>query len=321
VDLGVNESKQYVLSAPKGNYSVSVLSGGSSLFNGQLSLTGNVVGVRLAPSGFLSFVSYPSLWAFAVLVLGFVMFFFFRRSHKKSFFGKVNLGKLRSNGKKMEFKEEKPVAKDFLIESENRADLSLSIQGDKQDASIVCLNLKNHHDLKSRKTGVAETLEKLKRIAERTNSMIYENGGYLFFIFAPIKTRTFKNDMNAILSAQEIKKLLDDHNKLFKQKFEFGISLSKGTIVARHVGRGIKFMILGSFATMMKKLSSLSSGDVVLSQDIRESVMSEVKTQKHTEGNVDFYTISEVRNREKSQKFIQDFMRKMEKENREKKKD
>ena len=55
-------------------------------------------------------------------------------------------------------------------------------------------------------------------LADNKKAGIYENGENLFFILAPIKTRTFKNEKIAISLAQELQEILKDHNKRFKQK-------------------------------------------------------------------------------------------------------
>ena len=70
-------------------------------------------------------------------------------------------------------------------------------------------------------------LEKIKIhqkfiIAEREKlNFVYENQNYLFFILAPVRTRTFKNEKPALDLAEKIKYLLEEHNKMFNQKIEF----------------------------------------------------------------------------------------------------
>lgn len=319
VSLGVDESKKYILTAPEGDYSIEVSSGGSSLFTGDLFLTGNAINVQEASQGVINFVQYRWIWGIVFVVLVLVIFFFFRKWHKKRFFKRVNMNKkfrLRDgiviSGGEPEFYD-----KDRIINSRNVADLSLSMQGEKQNSSIVCLNIKNFGDVRSGKGGVNETMNRLRDVVDESKAAIYENGSYLFFIFAPAKTRALNNELVAIETAEKIKRVLDDHNRLLKQKIEFGMSVHFGTMVARQGINGLKFMSLGNFISTAKKLASLSTGDVFLSNEIRNRTATDIKTEKHSSGDLEFHTLVEIRNREKSQKFIKEFMSKMEKEEKE----
>jgi hypothetical protein len=320
VVLGVGESKKYVITAPNGNYFVNVESDKGSLFSGNLKLTGNTVRVQPASMGVDSLVKYPLVWIFLIFALGFFLFVSSKKVYKKTFVGKANLSLLRKSKKDDSPKEEiqeKSSGVGFLGTS-NKADLSLSIKGDKQSSAVTCLNIRNFDDVSARKGNVSETLDELRGIAESSKSVVYENGGFFFFIFAPIKTKTFRNDLNAIKVAERIKKVLDNHNKMFKQKIDFGLSVNFGTIVASHFGDTLKFMSLGGFSSLAKKLSNISQGEIILSKEVRERIMSEIKTEKNSSGDLDYYVLTEVRDRSKSEKFIKDFMRKMERERKDK---
>ncbi len=321
VSLGVDKSQKYVLSAPNGNYSVKISNGNSNLFSGDISLTGNAIGVEQASSGIISIVRYPLVWIFVVLVLAFVAFMLFRRIRKKSFFGKANLNKQKPRNIKSAEEKISPAAKDSVVSNPEtgRADMSLSIQGDKQDAAVVCLNIKNLEELRSGKGGAKETLDSIQKISDSSKSVIYENGNYLFFIFAPVKTKTFSNEKNAVQAAEQIRQALDNHNKLFRQKMDFGISINRGTIIAKQFGNSIKFMSLGNFSSTAKKLANVSGGEVLISTEVRERLMSDVKTEKGSTGDMEYYVLSEIKDRSRSEKFIKDFMNKMEREKREKK--
>ncbi len=321
VSLGVDKAQKYILSAPNGNYSVSISNGNSDLFSGDVSLTGNAIGVKQASSGIMSIVRYPLVWIFIVLVLAFVAFMLFRRIRKKSFFGKANLNRPVKRSAKQPEEKISPAVKGSVVSNPEtgRADMSLSIQGDKQDASVVCLNMKNLDDVRSGKGGAKDTLDNIQKVSDSLKSVIYENGNYLFFIFAPVKTKTFSNEKNAVRAAEQISQILENHNKLFRQKIDFGISVNRGTIIAKQFGGSIKFMSLGNFSSTAKKLANISGGEILISSEVRERLMSDVKTEKGSTGDMDYYVLSEIKDRSKSEKFIKDFMNKMEREKREKK--
>ncbi|GAI79882.1 unnamed protein product, partial [marine sediment metagenome] len=115
--------------------------------------------------------------------------------------------------------------------------------------SVACLKIKNLKEVQSKKSKAEETLQKIVNIAEENKAVTYENQDNLFFILAPIKTRTFKNEKTAVEIAQKIKEILTEHNNLFKQKIEFGISLNYGTIIAKQEKNSLKFMSMGTLIT------------------------------------------------------------------------
>jgi hypothetical protein len=133
-------------------------------------------------------------------------------------------------------------------------------------------------------------------------------------MLAPITTKTFKNENKAIEIAQKTRELLVNHNKLFKQKIDFGISLNQGHIIAKKEGDVYKFMSFGTLITAAKKLSSLSNKNVYLSEKIKNLLMSNVKTKKHEIEGIDVYTIKEIRKKtEEQKKFIKSFVDRLEK--------
>lgn len=316
VSLGVDESKKYVLSAPEGDYPVGVFSAGSDLFTGNIFLTGRAINVREAAEGMLGFVQSTWMWVILLVVLVFVIFFFFRKWHKKRFFKKVNMNKkfrirdgiLISDG------EESSSDKGRLVNSRNIADLSLSIQGEKQSSSVICLSIKNFGEVSSRKGGVNETMNRIRDVVDNSNAAVYENGSYLFFIFAPVKTKAFNNELSAIENAEKIQRILEDHNRLLKQKIEFGLSVNYGSMVIKPGINGLKFMSIGNVISTAKKLAYLSDGEIFLSNEIKNRTATDIKTNRQSSGDLEFHTLVEIRNREKSQKFIREFMSKMEKE-------
>lgn len=317
VSLGIDESRKYALNAPDGNYSINVLSEGRTLASGEMALTGRAVSVREAGRVFGS----VWIWIFVIALLGFTSFIIFRKIHKKPFFGKARKkSKEESNDKSESRVRSKENKGGSLIDANKKAELSLSISGDKHNASVVCLKIKNFDDVKSNKGNISETLQKITDVADDNKAVIYENQDNLFFIFAPTKTKTFKNEKNAVGTADEIKKVLSEHNKLAKHKIEFGISVNSGNIVTKQEGDILKFMSMGGFTTNAKKLSSLSDGEVYLSKEAKEKLMSDAKTEKHNKNGVEFYTVKEMRNREENRKFISEFMKRIKDDDKKNKK-
>jgi hypothetical protein len=104
-----------------------------------------------------------------------------------------------------------------------------------------------------------------------------------------------------------------------KQKIDFGISLNQGHIIAKKEGDMYKFMSFGTLITGSKKIASLSNKNIYLSESLKNSVMSNVKTKKQDLDGISVYTIQEIRKTtEESKKFIKNFVDKLDK-NKEKK--
>jgi len=305
VSLDVDETKKYKLSAPEGEYQIEIVAEGESKMTASVLLTGKAIDVREASNTAIRLIRHPFVWVFIIAILGFVAFTVFKKGYKKSFFGHINLRK--KNNTKLT-----PLKKNSLINSKNKAELSLSIKGDKQNASIVCLKIKNLKEIESTKSNAEEKLQEIVDSAEEHKIVTYENQDSIFFILAPIKTKTFHNEKVSIEIAQKIKEILTEHNKLAKQKIKFGISLNYGTIVAKQEIDSLKFMSMGTLITTARKIASLSDEEISISEKFKSKLESNIKTEKHTQGKVNFYTIKEIKNRDEHKAFIKNFLGRLE---------
>ncbi len=314
-NLKVGEKKKYILEAPDGEYNIEVSTSEGDLVEESMFLTGKAIDVRESGLSIGRFFTNPVVWIFLILILAFVAFIIFRKGLKRTFLGyKPKFFKKKSDdsiptsfGKKSE----------SLISPRSPAQLSLSIKGEKQNSVVTSLILKNAKDLQS--SNANEPLQKIVDLAESQKAATYENQDNIFFIFAPLKTKTFKNEKTAIVFAQQAKELLEKHNKLAKQKIDFGISVNYGAIVAKHEGPILKFMSMGTLITSSKKISSLADREVLLSKQIRERSMIFVSSDKKVKDGIEVFTIKEIKaEKAENKKFIHKFVEKYEKENAEK---
>ncbi|MBA7670105.1 hypothetical protein ES703_78248 [subsurface metagenome] len=250
-----------------------------------------------------------------ILILGFIVFIAFRRSHQKTFIGYPSSKTKKDDSKsKKDYGKSKffPLVKGSLVNSRNKAELSLSIKGDKQNVSVIALNIKNLKEIQSKKGNIEETLQKIVDIAEENKAITYESYNTLFFILTPTKTRTFKNEKIVLEIANKTKDILMHHNKMFKQKINFGISLNYGTIVGKQDKDSFKFMSLGTLISVAKKISSLANEEILLSEKMNDELGSHVKTTKQEKSGTEVYSIKEVRNVEEHKKFIRNFLDRIE---------
>lgn len=307
VFLGIDENQKYVLTAPEGEYRIEILTDEGNLITGSATLTGKTVNVQKASGKAMTLVRYSAVWIFMIAVLGFVAFIIFKKGYKRSFFGYIY-------SKKKEKSKAIPLRKKSIINTKSKAELSLSIKGDKQNASVVCFKIKNIKEIESTKSNAGETLQKIVDFAEEKKAVVYENQENLFFILAPIKTRTFKNEKAAIEISQKMTGVLIEYNKLAKQKIEFGISLNYGTIIAKQEKDVMKFMSMGTLITTAKKIASFSEKEILLSEKINDRLRAQVKTEKHIREKTSFFTIKEMKNTEEHTKFIRSFISRLEKD-------
>ncbi len=230
VSLAIGGHQDYVISAPDGSYNVSV--GGVKR---TLSLSGNAVEVqKLGGTGTgLS----PIVWIVLILILLMGVYLAFRREHKKRSVARINTLKtvqINPSKKKQLKRDEAPVAnnvKDGNLNISRKAELLLSISGSKQNAVMGCISLKNYPEISSGEGNVNETLSSISEVVEGNKGFVYSTGNYIFFVFAPGITKTFRNEDLSIKVSQKIKDILDNHNRKFRKKIVYGISLNYGGII------------------------------------------------------------------------------------------
>ncbi|MBU4308569.1 MAG: hypothetical protein KJ566_02140 [Nanoarchaeota archaeon] len=308
VCLGVDKEQKYFLTAPDGEYQVEVISDGGTEINEKISLTGKVIDIREARSK-VGNIKYYFAWIFIIAILGFVTFIIFKKGYNKKVLAYLPSFK----NKKKDDEVLVPLKEKSLVKSKNKAELSLSIKGDKQNVSVIGLKIKNLNKIQSQKTNAEETLQKIVETVEEYKAATYENQSDIFFILAPTKTRTFKNESVALKIAEKIKLILDEYNKLAKQKIEFGISLNYGTMIVKSEKSALKFMSLGTLMTVAKKLASLSNSEILLGEPMNTKLGREVKSEKKSENNIEFYELQEIKHTEDHKKFLKSFLERLEK--------
>ncbi len=299
ITLDVGESKKYLLSAPNGEYKVKVITGDENEIDEVMSLTGNVVGIKELSGSSLGIF----IWIILILGLLIAAFIMFKKVYKKPFFGHRIFNKKES-------KKTIPIMNNLTVKTGDKAELSLSIKGEKQDASIICLKIKNLKEMRSKRGSISEAITKIIDLAEESKASTYENQDYLFFIFAPVKTRTFKNERAALDLAGKIQKILSEHNRMFNQKTDFGISLNYGAIIAKLEKDAFKFMSIGTLISVAKRVASLSQGEILLSEKINDLLrMQQVKTEKEMREGISVFIVKGIKiEDEATKKFINRFM-------------
>lgn len=309
-ELDTGQEKKYELMAPDGEYSIVVTDGKNSLSNSGVTLTGSVISIREAGGNFLG-RSKLLAWIFIILVLGMFIFVASRRALKKKFIlsepGNLGGVAVKEGVVKVGKTDERPVIQKEIREAEH----SIVIKGQKQDAALMCLKIKNNIGKVAK-----ENLQKAFEKAYENKAVIYKSGNYILAIFSPLITRTFRNHIPAVKMALDIANVLQENNKKFQEKIDFGIGVHSGDIVNRVQENKLVFTSLGNAMTLAKRIADISDGEVLLSKEIHEKTIADIRTEKKEKFGLEVFTVNKVTDTEKNKNFIQDFLRRQEQDKR-----
>ena len=303
------EEKRYEMVAPEGNYQVSVTDGQNSLETQDLGLTtGRAVGLREVEEGFLQKGKILA-WAFIILVLGMFIFVTSRRTLKGKFVLTDKLFRKKTKEKKKGgVVKVTPQTDTAVVKKDTRtAEHSLVLQGKKYETPIICLKIKNKLP-----NSAKLNLENILKIVYDNKGTIYRAGEYIIPVFSPLTTSTFKNHIPAVKTAMEIQKKLEEHNKKFKDKIDYGIGVHTGDLVSQKQQNTLKFTGVGNTIPTAKRIADISDKELLLSQQIHEKTIAQVKTTPTKKANMQLYTVKNIINREQNKAYIQEFLKRLE---------
>ena len=329
--LKVGESQKYAITAPDGSYNVKVTTGEESAEVEQIALTGRAIDVRKASGSLADIVKHPFIWAFVVIILVLGIAIIMKKRSRRNFFGNITSRPSGSSGSSVSSKpfvssrrtesyenaNTAPLTKGSLINSRNKAEISLSLKGEKKEVSLVALNIRNLGTVSSKDGSAIETLQKIVNMAEDKRAATYEDNNSIIFILSPTITRTNTNEKTALDIAQATKDALVHHNKMFRQRMDFGISLGYGPIIEKYENRVFQFSSIDSTISSTKKISSLAEGEILLSEKMNDKLKANVKAVKQNKSGTNVYSIKEIKNAEQNASFVKSFSEKFKKEHKE----
>jgi len=307
--FALGEEKRYEMIAPEGTYSVKITDGKSYLENRDLALTtGRAISVREVEESFFQ-RSKAAAWIFLIFVLGLFIFVTSKRTIKGKFvltdrlFGRKESGE-KKGGVVKASQVEPVVKKDPRV-----AEHSLVLSGKKYDTAIVCLKIKNPLP-----ANASLNLENILKTVHDHKATIYRTGEYIIPVFSPLLTSTFKNHAPAVKAALELQKKLEEHNRKFKDKIDFGISVHNGELVSQIHENKLKFTGLGNTIPFAKRIADISNKEVLLSRQIHERTMAEIKAEPLTRNGMELFTVKSVVDRDKNRLYINEFLKRIDKE-------
>ncbi len=318
LNLDLGESQEFELEGYDGEYNVWVSDGENELSQSSISLTGNAVNVKAIGN---SLLTTPITWIFLLIVLGAGVLFLFRNVLKKKSFAfpfknlfhrKSKTLKLDKDGKIMKEHRKEKIEKKEIEKKEpekssrHEAEQVLVLKGQKNRATVVALHIKNKIS-KAAKKGLGDAID---HVYEKRGA-VYERDDYIFVVFSPLMTRSFKNEIKAAKAAEKIASALKEHNKKFTDKIEFGIGMNSGNIISKVENKKLKFTALGNLIGPAKRLAQASKGQILITKEAYERGISDIKAQKKKFRGTDVYEVRRIMDQEKNQKFIQGFLKRM----------
>jgi len=298
--LGVGESKKFRLIAPDGNHKISITDGSRTLNQADVFLTGKIIGVMDIRSGNI-FYKYPIVWLFLIVVFALFILMLMERVTKKKFFAypirRTETKKIftKETGEKVFSGQEK------TSENITEAEHSIVMHGRKENASIVTIKIKNPQ------VKAEETLNKIGGIISGKKGAVYKTQNFIIGIFSSATTKTFSNEMIAIKTSEEINILLNEHNRKFKARIDYGIGLNSGEIIVKK-DKKLEFTSIGNTLSLAKKISEVAKEEILLSENIQKNVMGEVKTEKGVKDGINIYNIKGISERDRYSGFIHGFL-------------
>ena len=331
--IGVGEVRKFNVDAPNGEYEVIIGDGDSSITRNVL-LTGNAIKISdLKEVGI--FKGYSIVWIFLIIVLGGVGTVLFMRYRKtktlgnggiikgavggvggvvKKMTGKVSdkvPAKVKSHvNNSLNFTNKSPKVQglddknyshedktmiDFTKKDSMTAESTLVLKGDKYVSAIVSLSVKNHDKLSE---VAKDALHKAIAGAQKKKGLVDWRGDYVFVVFSPIVTKTYKNEALATKEGMEILNSLNEYNKKFKDKIEFNVGVHVGELIASKESGKLKYTSIGNTISLAKRISDSDRGKLIVSDEIRKKLLRDLKTTKGKEvGSNQTYVVSEVKNR------------------------
>jgi len=317
IELGLGESRVYGLSAPDGAYDVLVSDGSEVLSESGVSLTGDAISMNDAKNAInRAFTNYPIVWIFLIIVIALFIGVYYKRHGENKRFGFTPFG---SSGSRMTSAEKKrggvevikpetilKKADEAVFDNEVRKAEQLTVlHGQKQPVSIISLKIKNSV------SGISkESINQALEYAYKKKAVSYTSGNYIVLIFSPLLTKSMANEETAVRTAIEMDNILKEHNRKFRNdNINFGIGVNSGELINKMAGRVLQFTNISNTLNLAKRISEASNEQVLLSKQIHEKTLSNIRAEKATTGNLETFAIKRVVDNEKSAKFIQGFLR------------
>lgn len=175
------------------------------------------------------------------------------------------------------------------------AESALVLKGEKHMSAVLALSFKNYADLND---VTKDTLHNAFAGAQKRKGLVDWRGDYVFVLFTPTITKTYRNEVLAVKEGLELLGILNEHNRKFRDKIEFNIGVHVGELVTSKEGGKLRYTSIGNTISLVKRISDSNSGKVIISEAIRKKLLRELKVVKAKEiGENRTYEVTEIKDR------------------------
>lgn len=306
--LKVGESKKYNLRAPDGEYEIAVGSPENSLFTGNAVLTGNAISIEEG-IGLEYLYSHPVIWLFPIVILLiFVVVLLLKYKTRnvdyRSKYNRINNASIKQSN---DISNKKPQFLDLSIKSPTEAIQSLSVKGNKKECTIVSIAIKNSSSLSPES---AKNLSNIINSVRENNGVVEKKLDEINIIFAPLITKSDRNELLAVKSAISIKNKLDEHNRKFSNKIKYNMGINSGEIISSIVNGKFNYTTTDGLLTLSRRIANMSEYKIILSEKVRGKILRETRTTRFgSETGRELYELLSLKNMESNEEKLRDLLK------------
>ena len=315
LDIGIGESKKFKLLAPDGTYAISIKESDLPQVLGKSYLTGNAIGIKEIDTLISTNKIMTWVWVILILVLLAVAFRYYMKVRRKSYFGKI------SNTYFKPTKDTKYLSYDVIEKTketpktlENRdLDLTNPIakENSKEEVAVIALKIKNISRLRDSESSAFLTIERVLQKARNTMARVYDQGAFKIIVLAPRLTKNSDNNGEAVKLAHQINMALNEFNKKYAIKIEYGLGVNNGEMFIESIEGKPKFTSVGNTIVLAKNAAEKANSELLLSPTFYRKVYNIVKAEQTLNR---LHKVNSIIERDKHSEFIQNFMKKQRKD-------
>ena len=284
--LGIGESTEKRLDAPDGEYPISIQADSETKELGTSFLTGRVVAINDPNS--LGGKIIPWVWILLIIILGLAAFLYYKK-----------MAKHQSDSSSYMPYESKKV---HVLTPVSSSKASIMEYGQRQKCAVVALKIKGFDSIKGNQV-VKDTINRIISAASKRKGYAEKYQSGYVFIFAPILTRQDENCFTAVEFAKEANREIDDHNKRFSTRIDFGMGINEGEIAVEHRGGIFNYTSTGNTLAVARKIAEGADNGVYLSDSAHSITRAKVKVERKIHG----WKVTSISNSEKYGDFINKF--------------
>ena len=233
-------------------------------------------------------------------------------SPKTSFTSKVKgLGGKLTHWKSFDKSEGEKGIIDLTVGKTIGAESMLTMSGEKVNTTVVTIKIK---DKDSFNESIQGEVVNIIKASCGTKGVVDVKEDFIYLIYSPLITRSYKNNLLAVQVALNIEKSLNVYKKKLNGELKFGISVNNGDLVSSKQGVKLRYTSLGSFFTLSNKLAEKADNIILISEVIKTSLMRELKVTKVDDvGKVKVYSVEGIKNIEANNDKLKDLLKRMHK--------